>query len=104
MVKISTYQTIYQTIERIPRGKVATYGQISRLVGNCTARMVGYALAALPPDSDVPWHRIINRQGRISLRSGGENDELQKNLLESEGIIFDSSGKTNLSRFGWNPC
>lgn len=66
---IPTYERIYEVVRLIPPGRVATYGQVASIVGNCTARMVGYAMAALPPGSDVPWQRVINAQGKISLRA-----------------------------------
>lgn len=94
----SIYQKIYGTIARIPYGKVATYGQIAGMVENCTARMVGYALAATPDEIEIPWHRVINSQGKISLT---KYEDLQKKLIESEGIIFDKSGKVNLGKYRW---
>ena len=96
---------MWTAVKRIPRGKVATYGQIAALVGMPRhARQVGYALAALPANMKIPWHRVINAQGRISLRlkhwdSG--SDDLQRILLEAEGVIFDSSGRVDLKRFRW---
>lgn len=95
------YGAIYATVRRVPRGRVATYGQIARLVGRCTPRMVGYAMAALPEGLDVPWHRIINSQGRISPRSGGDGNVLQRALLESEGIRFDPGGRVDLAHVQW---
>ena len=94
----STYQQIYETVAQIPHGRVATYGQIARLIDNCTARMVGYALAATPDEIEIPWHRIINSQGKISLRI---YEDLQKKLLESEGVEFDKTGKISLRKYGW---
>ena len=98
---------VWATVERIPRGRVATYGQIAALAGMPRhARQAGYALAAMPANMKIPWHRVINAQGRISLRlkhwdSG--SDELQRILLEAEGVIFDSSGRVDLKRFRWVP-
>ena len=63
--------------------------------------MVGYALASLKPGTDVPWQRVVNSQGKISLRSDGIEDELQRHLLESEGVTFDQNGRIDLSKFGW---
>jgi methylated-DNA-protein-cysteine methyltransferase-like protein len=63
--------------------------------------MVGYAMAAVPPGSDVPWHRVINAAGGISLDPGGEGYRVQMKMLESEGVIFDEHGHTDLARFGW---
>jgi methylated-DNA-protein-cysteine methyltransferase-like protein len=96
----SIYKKIYDTICQIPHGKVVTYGQIASIVGNCTARMVGYALAATPEDIEIPWHRVINSQGKISLKTF---EDLQRKLLESEGIVFDKSDKVSLRKYRWNP-
>lgn len=101
--KLSSYTRIYDIIRQIPRGKVATYGQIARLAGNCTPRMVGYALAALPEGTDIPWQRVINRQGRISFRSHSGYTEVQHQLLEREGVRFNSDNQTDLSIYGWHP-
>ena len=62
----AVYDRVLEVVRQIPRGQVATYGQIAMIVGNCTPRMVGYCMASLDPDSDVPWQRVINAQGRIS--------------------------------------
>ena len=95
----SIYKKIYNTVSRIPHGKVATYGQIAGIVGNCSARMVGYALAATPNNVEIPWHRVINSQGKISVMAF---EDLQRKLLESEGIIFDKSGRVNLRKYRWD--
>ena len=97
-----TYERIYAAVRRIPRGRVATYGQIAELAGlEGHARQVGYALHALPERSDVPWHRVINVRGEISLRSGGDADELQRLLLQREKVRFDRRGRVDLGRFRW---
>ena len=93
-------ENIYRVVAVVPRGKVATYGQIANIVG-CSPREVGYAMAALPPASTVPWQRIINRQGRISARSDGQPDTEQRRQLRKEGIIFDTRGVIDLSVYGW---
>ena len=95
------YERIYQIVRKIPKGKVTTYGQIAALAGRCTPRMAGYAMAALPAGSDVPWHRVINSRGMISPRSGDESHLLQRVMLESEGIVFDERCRINLEIFGW---
>jgi methylated-DNA-protein-cysteine methyltransferase-like protein len=95
------YERIYAIVRQIPHGKVATYGQIAAIVGSCTARMVGYALAALPFDSDVPWQRVINRLGKVSPRSGGAGSALQRQLLEAEGVHFDHEGRVDFAKVGW---
>lgn len=96
------YERIYAVACQIPPGKVATYGQIAAMVGSCTARMVGYAMAALPYGSDVPWQRVINRQGKISLRAGGSGGALQRQLLEAEGVFFDpKTDNVDFNQVGW---
>jgi methylated-DNA-protein-cysteine methyltransferase related protein len=94
---------IWAAVKRIPRGRVATYGQIADVAG-CSghARQVGYALSALPSDSDVPWHRVINSFGEISARSGDDSHELQRRLLESEGIVFDENDRIDLRKYKWD--
>ncbi|HEX5340461.1 MAG TPA: MGMT family protein [Gammaproteobacteria bacterium] len=94
----SVYQRIYAEVRRIPRGRVSTYGGIARRLGACTARQVGYAMAALPEGSRIPWHRVINHKGEISLREGAER---QRTRLEREGIHFNLRGRVDLSRVGW---
>jgi len=95
------YQRIDNIVKRIPEGQLATYGQIAKLVGSCGARQVGYAMAALDSNTDVPWHRVINSQGSISTRNGTEGHTLQRIILEEEGIVFNDKGKTNLEIFRW---
>jgi methylated-DNA-protein-cysteine methyltransferase-like protein len=99
----SSYQRIYAAVRRVPRGRVATYGQIARLAGlPGHARQVGYALHALRASTTVPWHRIVNASGAISLRrSGGALS--QRLLLEREGVTFDARGRISLARCGWKP-
>ncbi|MCB0192301.1 MAG: MGMT family protein [Anaerolineae bacterium] len=99
--EIPVYERVYIVIRHIPAGQVATYGQIANLVDGCTARMVGYALAALDPHSNVPWQRVINSQGKISLRSGGIGSALQRQILEAEGVVFDEKGRVDFKKFGW---
>ncbi|MGL5833833.1 MAG: MGMT family protein [Waterburya sp.] len=102
---MSNYDRIYTTVRQIPRGKVATYGQIADLAGLYgKARLVGYALFRVQIEDDIPWHRVINAQGEISYslqRQGG--DYLQKALLEAEGVEFKSNGKIDLSKYRWQP-
>lgn len=98
-----TYARIYAVVRKIPRGRVATYGQIAAIAGlKGHAREVGYALYALKSSTAVPWQRVINAQGLISLRptTGGFS---QRMLLEREGIVFDAAGRVSLRKFGWRP-
>ena len=98
------YRRIYAAVKKIPKGKVATYGQIAQLAGMArAARQVGYALHALPHGSCVPWHRVVNHQGRISTRSSGGHDQWQRVLLEEEGVEFDTVDRIALVRFQWRP-
>jgi methylated-DNA-protein-cysteine methyltransferase-like protein len=102
---MSSYTTIYAIVRQIPHGKVATYGQVADLAGLYgQARLVGYALYRVAPDSDIPWHRVINAKGQVSespVRYGA--DHLQRSLLEQEGIVFDQSGKIRLREYLWQP-
>ena len=102
-VNTSLFKTIYSVVKQVPSGKVATYGQIAALINPCTPRQVGFAMAATPPNSGIPWHRVINSQGKISIRSSGVESIEQKSLLESEGVIFNSAGKVDLNEFLWEP-
>ena len=90
-------------IRRIPRGWVATYGQVAAMAGLPRgARLVGRILQHLDPATDVPWHRVVNAKGEVSWslsRNGG--DALQRRLLEKEGVEFDDKGRFNLERFRW---
>lgn len=105
MKPASRYERIYAIIRRIPKGRVATYGQIAAIAGlPGHARQVGYALYALREGSTVPWHRVVNAQGRLSLgRVIPEGDVEQRIRLEIEGIEFDADGKIALKRFQWHP-
>lgn len=100
---MSMYQHFYDVVRRIPSGRVSTYGTVAREAGlPGRARQVGYAMAALPDDHDVPWHRVINARGEVSPRRGGSPfEELQRVMLEAEGISFDARGRVNLDLKGW---
>ena len=98
-------QRVWRTVLQIPRGKVATYGQIASLAevpGPTGPRQVGYALAALADDSTVPWQRVVNAAGSVSARDtlGGAS---QRALLEAEGVAFDTHGKIDFQRYRWTP-
>ncbi len=95
------YEKIYAFVRQVPQGRVTTYGAVSKIVGGCTARMVGYAMAATPDNSQVPWQRVINSQGKISLRGEGYGGTVQRQMLEEEGIVFDAAGKIDLGKYGW---
>ncbi len=95
------YQRIYATVCQIPRGKVATYGQVAVITGGCTARMVGYALAALSDRDNVPWQRVINYKGKISPHGFGYGSALQRQLLVEEGVLFDAQDRIDMGEFGF---
>lgn len=97
---MNTFEKIYQAVNKIPFGMVSTYGRISDIVGLTNPRLVGYALSNLPTDTNVPWHRIVNKHGKISRRDG-EGPDLQKLLLESEGIVFSFNDRIDLETYLW---
>lgn len=102
MAEQSKWEQFYAIVRQIPHGKVATYGQIATLAGYYgQARQVGYALHAVPSD-DIPWHRVINAQGKISLNQEMGGD-LQRKLLENEGVVFSAAGVVRMREFQWQP-
>ena len=99
---VKRYELIWSVVRKIPRGRVATYGQVAELAGlEGHARQVGYALHNLPDHSNVPWHRVVNAKGEISERTAGDSHELQRMLLEAEGVEFDTCGRLELKRYRW---
>jgi methylated-DNA-protein-cysteine methyltransferase related protein len=102
MASNGLHRRIHELVSRIPRGRVATYGQLARLAGLAGhARLVGYALHALPTGTSVPWQRVVNAQGGIS--TSAEHAARQRRLLEREGVRFDARGRIPLDRFQWRP-
>jgi methylated-DNA-protein-cysteine methyltransferase-like protein len=96
------FKQVYRVVRNIPAGRVATYGQIARLLSTPhAARTVGWALRALPDGHDVPWQRVINAQGMVSLATGSPGAEIQRALLEAEGVAFDEQGRVDLDTYGW---
>lgn len=94
---------IYEVVHTIPKGRVATYGQVARLAGlKGAARQVGYALAALSEHTAIPWHRVVNGRGAISLK--GASAATQKIRLTREGVKVGAGGKIDLKKFGWKPA
>jgi methylated-DNA-protein-cysteine methyltransferase-like protein len=96
-------EAIFAVIRRIPKGWVATYGQVAAMAGlPRRARLVGHVLQNLDPKSKIPWHRVVNAKGEVSWslsRNGG--DALQQRLLEREGVEFDDNNRFDLERFRW---
>ncbi len=101
---------VWDVVSKIPRGKVTTYGAVGSMIDRpkgiraryyvaVRARWVGSAMASCPPK--LPWHRVINAQGKISVRSGNDHHLLQRELLEKEGIQFDERGRIDLGKYLW---
>jgi methylated-DNA-protein-cysteine methyltransferase-like protein len=100
----SYYERVYALVRQIPAGRVVTYGQVAALLGSPrAARAVGYALRFLAAGTNVPWHRVINYQGRISPRYPAESPLIQRLLLEGEGVQFDNQDRVDLARYRWCP-
>jgi methylated-DNA-protein-cysteine methyltransferase related protein len=97
----SLYFDIYEMVERVPSGRVATYGQIASLLGRCGPRQVGTALSRLPQNRATPWQRIVNAKGEISARREAGPSPLQRVRLEAEGVVFNRHGRIDLERYGW---
>jgi methylated-DNA-protein-cysteine methyltransferase related protein len=100
----SFFDRVYLVVKQIPRGMVASYGQIAALLGHPqAARTVGWALNALSGEQagEVPWQRVINSAGRISISRADLSADLQRALLEEEGVEFDVRGYVDWKRFGW---
>lgn len=99
----SLQETIWQLVAAVPRGRVATYGQIAALAGFPNhARYVGTTLKNLPSGTKLPWQRIINGRGELSFPAGSEAWRRQKERLEAEGVVF-IGGRISLKRFQWRP-
>lgn len=97
----SLREMIWQIVAAIPKGKVATYGQVAEIAGYPShARFVGATLRGLPNNSTLPWHRVINAQGKISFPAGSEAYKQQHSLLVSEGVVF-LNAKVSLQIYGW---
>ena len=97
---MSVFERIYDVVRKIPKGKVATYGQVARLAGNPRwARVVGYALHNNPDPSTIPCHRVVNHGGKVADSYVFGGGEIQQQLLESEGIVFDADGCVDLEKY-----
>ncbi len=102
-MELSLSEKIIEILKRIPKGKVATYGMIAAMAGNPkAARTVSFILSSSSKKYNLPWHRIINSKGTISLKEG-QGFELQKKMLESEGLVFKDDNSIDLRKWGWNP-
>lgn len=98
---MTVFERIYQVVMTIPKGRVATYGQVALLAGNPRwARVVGYALHNNPAPGVIPCHRVVNREGRVATAFAFGGGEVQRDLLEKEGIIFELDGSIDLKKYG----
>jgi methylated-DNA-protein-cysteine methyltransferase-like protein len=99
----SLTQRIKDVIKKIPRGKVATYGQIATCAGNPrAARLVIWVLNSTSQKDKLHWHRVINGKGKISLKPG-HGYEIQKGMLQKEGVEFDEKDSIDFDRYLWTP-
>jgi len=99
---MTTFERIYEVVCQIPKGTVATYGQVAFLAGNPRwARVVGYALHQNPRPGEIPCHRVVNREGRVAPAFAFGGEHVQRELLEAEGVVFEADGHVDLSVYGW---
>ncbi len=97
---MNTFEKIYEVVKSIPEGKVATYGHVALLAGNPRwARVVGYALHVNPDPLNIPCYRVVNREGRVAPGFAFGGEDVQRQLLESEGIVFESDGRIDLEKY-----
>lgn len=98
---MSVFEKIYEVVRKIPYGRVATYGQVAMLAGNPRwARVVGYALHNNPDPENIPCYRVVNREGRVAHAFAFGGADIQRELLEKEGIVFESDGHIDLEKYG----
>ena len=99
---MSAFKKIYDVVCQIPKGRVATYGQVALLAGNPRwSRVVGYALHNNPAPGIIPCHRVVNRDGFVAEAFAFGGGQTQRKLLEQEGIVFESDGRVDLNKYGW---
>jgi methylated-DNA-protein-cysteine methyltransferase-like protein len=99
---MSVFERIYEVVKTIPKGKVTTYGQVALLAGNPRwSRVVGYALHKNPQPGIIPCHRVVTRNGEVAKSFAFGGGETQKELLENEGVIFETDGTIDLKKYGW---
>ena len=99
---MTTFEKIYEIVRQIPEGKVCTYGQVALLAGNPRwARVVGYALHVNPEFGKIPCHRVLNREGRTAPAFAFGGSDVQRAMLENEGIVFEADGRVDLNKYGW---
>jgi methylated-DNA-protein-cysteine methyltransferase-like protein len=99
---MNSFELIYSIVKKIPPGKVATYGQIARISGNPRrSRVVGYALHVNPEPGAIPCHRVLNRFGEVSPAFVFGGSDIQRGLLEAEGVEFGKDGRVDLDKYQW---
>ena len=99
---MSVFNQIYNVVQKIPKGKVATYGTVARMAGNPRwSRVVGYALHVNPAPGIIPCHRVVNREGKTAATFAFGGGDMQRQMLEQEGIVFESDGHIDLRKYGW---
>ncbi len=100
---MNTFELVYQAVKRIPKGSVATYGQIAAMCGNPRlSRVVGYALHVNPFPGEVPCHRVVNRFGKTAAAFAFGGCDVQRKMLEDEGVGFDENGFVDMKKYQWN--
>ena len=100
---MNSFEKIYEIVCRIPEGKVATYGQVARLAGNPRwARVVGYALHANPAFGKIPCHRVVTKEGRTAPAFAFGGSDVQKAMLEAEGVLFLPDGRVDMAQCLWD--
>ena len=100
---MSTFEKIYDVVCKIPKGKVATYGLVAMLAGNPRwSRVVGYALHSNPKPFVIPCHRVVNREGKVAEAFAFGGGNVQRDILEKEGIVFEKDGTVDLKKYLWN--
>ncbi len=101
---MTVFEKIYEVVCNIPEGKVATYGLVALLAGNPRwARVVGYALHVNPAPGVIPCHRVVNREGRTAESFAFRGGDVQRQLLEKEGVVFENNGHIDLNKYLWKP-
>ncbi|MBO5421367.1 MAG: MGMT family protein [Clostridia bacterium] len=101
---MTVFEKIYEVVCNIPKGKVATYGQVALLAGNPRwARVVGYALHVNPAFGVIPCHRVVNREGKTAESFAFGGSDIQRQMLENEGIVFEEDGHIDLKKYQWKP-
>ena len=103
--KLNAFEEVYKVVRRIPRGRVATYGQVAKLLPKrWSPALVGWALHALPTGSGVPWHRVVDAKGQLGTRKlASDSANLQEECLAREGVRLDAEGRCDLKRHQWRP-